>query len=137
MQIISDVIQLGPHYSIDQYVKELVSGAKKPWGDLKVRQLVSDMNTFIERRTHCADCALKIYASILSKSSCKDDDTAAVTDLKLSGLVTVSARRTLVARNRIYRSLFNRQWIMERQSTVQAQKGSVALTPEQEAQEVV
>ena len=66
---------------------------------------------FLETRLTDGHDSFRLYRSVLNGKRERDRTRSAHVELKLSGLVKRDAEGYLIVRNRIYRRLFDRQWV--------------------------
>jgi WD40 repeat protein len=109
---------------LDKQIPELVVGLEKTWVDLLVRSHIIEKwkgkddpehlqhieNYILNEKEQSAGSLLGLYLQLLEKGEIDADSHPDQLDLRLSGLAVLQAGKLRIY-NRIYREVFNRDWV--------------------------
>ncbi len=93
--------------TLEQYIQDTYSNLDSLKGDAHFTHIAN----FLENRVTNPLASLKLYQQVLSGNCPGDKATSHHIQLKLSGLVVCNQDGCLESRNRIYKQLFNLEWI--------------------------
>jgi len=98
---------VGTPADVDRFVGEHYATLEGLGEDVHVQQILR----FVRERLSDGLASFNLYERILKGEAERDQPSLAHAELKLSGLVKRDGKGLLVARNRIYERLFNREWV--------------------------